>query len=181
MVVDGTLRWNYYLTANKVGLTLMGMSLVLQAFANELDSLTKIAIPKNSTATCLCRHNVTVVSVINGKKRNSVTTIYWSSMMKVQYMSLSVLSHSTTKMEPWIQSLVDELRYFYYVDHLKCLMMNCCVFSPKAETLYFRDELQPWATRTAVCFSVTNFSAAPALSSRLKEMNAAAADSFKGR
>lgn len=53
--------------------------------------------------------------------------------------------------------------------------MNCGILFFEAETLYFRNELQPWATRTAVCFSVTNFSAAPVHSRRLEETNTAAA------
>lgn len=60
-------------------------------------------------------------------------------------------------------------------------MMKCVFFTPKAEMLCFIDELQARAPRTAVCFSITNFSAAPAHSRRLKVTNAAAADSFKGR
>jgi len=60
-------------------------------------------------------------------------------------------------------------------------MMNCCIVPAEAETLYNINEVQPMATRTAVCFSITNFSTAPHAAVP-KETNAAAvSDSFKGR
>lgn len=52
--------------------------------------------------------------------------------------------------------------------------MSCGVLFSKAEILYFRNELQPWATSTEVCFSLTNFSATLVHSCRLKETNTAA-------
>lgn len=61
------------------------------------------------------------------------------------------------------------------------LKVELCIVIGKAEMLSFIDELLAGTPRTAVCFSITNSSAALEHSRRLKVTNTAAADIFKGR
>lgn len=81
---------------------------------------------------------------------------------------------------------VDEYKLFFIIHTIivsiqGILKVELCIVTDKAEMLSFLDELLARTPRTAVCFSITNFLAAPEHSRRLKVTNAAAADSFKGR